>query len=264
MPDYQVINLSLRDFGFMSLLRSGELSLTLKVGVIVEYSLFFGTELHDSNINIFYPNWDGELQYVADLRIIDNSDRNENNNKNNYFYDNNNDIQISGRKRNVDFYDIMNDTRLPLVEFVSREEEHFKNKTSATPYVNFPARQTTYKHDNLVSVQNVLPSTYLHGLKNFFYTRGSIIVGSTAVLHTKTSNVPLTVELICDHIIYFFPFPIRITNQNCALESVTGGWSDLKTRGDNLRRGVEKKFSKGNFLKNHDLQLNSIGKNNIK
>ena len=73
MPNYQVINLSLKKITLKSLLRSGEISMTINAGVQVDYSFYVGAELHASHVDLFYPDWNGNLQYVADFMIIDNN-----------------------------------------------------------------------------------------------------------------------------------------------------------------------------------------------
>jgi len=228
MPNYQVSNFSLKKIDLYSFFRSGEISVTIKAGVLVENSLRVGTELHASHVDIYYPDWEGELQYIADLNIID---------------------QKPIEKLEV----IKNDSDdLFLVSNFTDIESRVNNKSvpistsssNSASYFTFPPKQSTYKHDNIVEVHNLGPKTYLNGLMDALGGRGKINVGSTAVLQIKTSNVPLTIELICDHAINLISFPIRIAKRNCALEGVAAGWGDFKSRGENLRLDTQKRFLK--------------------
>lgn len=246
MPNYEILNLSLMDVGLISLLRYGEISMTIKADVLLDNSLFMEAELHASHVDIYYPDWDGHLQYVADLMLIDSNPIAITTNENNGMLENNNcnilmeelTLTDGGGQQKLECITPNNN------EFSTNTNNTSTTTTIAPSHFTLPRRQSIYKHDNILTIQNVAPKTYLNGLKDAINNRGVLNVGASAVLQIKTSNLPLTVELVCDHDLNLLSFPIRVSKGNCVLENVVAGWGDLKERGTNLRRDIMKRFAK--------------------
>ena len=199
MPNYQVINLSLMEVSFMSFFWSGEISLVIKAGVIVDNWLFVGTELHASHVDAFYPDWNGKLQYVADLMIIDSNgtctdmkadnERRRSDEKNEH---GNKSIQKKGE---MDSNSISQQIRSGNNTFINAAVNDIDSATKSqrkmkkSSYLTFPPRQITYKHDNIVKISNLAPGTYLNGLKQALNNKGIVNAGSSAVVSQSLYHI---------------------------------------------------------------------------
>jgi len=208
------------------------ISATLVAGVQIENENIMGADIYSTIIDLYYPDWSGDLQHIGILRetkaVLPSSTTEEEK------YQCWNDIDNGG-----DGDDVCIEPRSPP-------------PTSAAPFFTIDAQGTSISDAGVVSITltDIAPKTYLKLLSDAFTARGVIEVQVSGGAHVRPSllggRVPLTLGLTCNNDLELFRFPAILTGKDCVVRGLRTGWVGLEEyafelRGQTLRRYEEKR-----------------------
>mmetsp|Transcript_16172 Transcript_16172/g.19761 ORF Transcript_16172/g.19761 Transcript_16172/m.19761 type:complete len:312 (-) Transcript_16172:58-993(-) len=262
MPMYQVTTLKFVKFD----ISYSNLAISAKIlaGIQIDNANFIGADLHSTIVDIYYPDWNGELIHIGTLKetVIEKKEK-----KNEQeCIDNNVEILPNEKIANEMNAQNLNTQR----ERKSHEDEDDRgiclphgsnNEAYSTPFFTIIPRgiSTSIPDAVTIDIENMKPKIYLNLLKDALLSRGSLEMLVSGVAHVKSPlGIPLSLGLVCDNNINLTKSPLQIVGRNCLVKSISTGWTGLKElaievkestmqmyreRGDNIMKKNNEKVS---------------------
>lgn len=206
MPLYTISNIRIKrlkvDF-------SGRIHATVQAGIEIENDNILGADLHSTVIDLYYPDWNGDLQnlgYVTETRRESTSKAC--------------DEMTSEDDRGVCLSD---------------------KGASELPFFSIGARTKSKSHPEAITVyiRNIGYKTYLNMLKDAIYGGGYLEIIASGVAHVKSPmGIPLSLGLICDNALNILQFPLQVVGKACVVEGISSGWAGLVEMGAEVRDRV--------------------------
>jgi hypothetical protein len=224
MPLYSAKDIQLINFRF-SMTRL-EFSAKILAGVEIDNDNVVGGDLYSAHVDIYYPDWNGELQNIGYLQEtkIDGQDC---------------QAQHDGEKGPVTFMPASRSTEEKNQEDrgVCISEE--KNKPS--PFFSVQSRGVSQSKSGAMTIylQDVSPKVYLNIIWHLLNQWGSIDLLVSGVAHVKSPlGVPLSLGVICDNFLDLTKRPTQIVGRDCIVERISTGWSGLEDLAPEVKERV--------------------------
>lgn len=258
MPLYQVTSLTISKlhFSFTKL----TLSATILAGVQIENANFIGADIHATIVDIYYPDWNGDLYHVGVLK------------ETNANYDNN--VCIPKHHDDGVNYDTLNE-----IDNEEEEEENYDNKpnkndneeeeddhgiclpgknddnniqssslsSSQIPFFTIQPRGISISKSDAVTiiVNDVPPRIYINFIKDAIVSKGLMEIFVSGVAHVKSPlGIPISLGIMCDNAVNLLHIPIQVIGKNCVVKSVSTGWSGLKELATEVREKAMDVYAK--------------------
>ena len=215
MPLYQIASFKIRELALTPWRL--QISSTILAGLQVHNPNLVGVNVHAANVDLWYPDWSGELQWIGYLTETEKEEASTHcrEERERYCFDH-------SMEEGEDESKCLNDEwrRLP-----------------SEPFVSIHPKRTTLSHDCAVSIRipNLRLSVYVRMLMDAITQGGEIQILASGTAHVKSQSriapnlgIPLTVGVICDNSIQVTQRPIQIVGRSCVVEGVTTGWALLK------------------------------------
>ena len=191
---------------------------TLGANVELKNDNFVAIDIHALSFDIYYADWWGETQLLAnvqDLRLRENDSSNNNNNNNNHR------ILPQGSKVHVD----KNETN--ILEASSIDVESVRMVVSEPLPIWQLQPQTFFKTYDYVLMQPIGGlATVANVLYGMIQNGGVVNVQSTGAIHIKANGqLPLTLNILCDNVLY--GFTLEMKGVHCELHRLDVGWKDI-------------------------------------
>jgi hypothetical protein len=249
MPLYQVASLKIRELTLTSLWTM-QISSTILAGLQVHNPNVIGVNIHATNVDLWYPDWKGDLQWIGYLTQTEEEDA----------------ALHCGQEREMRCLEDEQQQQTTVENNKGKDDggsqclnEEWKRLPSE-PFVSIHPRSTTISHACAVSIHipNLSPSIYFRILLDAITRGGEIQILVSGVAHVKSQSIstnlgiPLTLGVICDNSIQVTQRPIQIAGRTCVVEGVATGWTALEESTFALRerakeiyeiKGVEDKNS---------------------
>lgn len=208
MPLYTITKIRIKslkvDFG-------GRIHATAQAGIEIENDNILGADLHSTMIDLFYADWNGDLQnlgYVTETR---------------------------------------RESTLNACDEMTLEDDRgvcLSDKgSSELPFFSIGARTISKSHPEAITVylRNIDYKTYLKMLKDAIYSGGHLEIIASGVAHVKSPmGIPLSLGIICDNALNILQFPLKVVGKACVVEGISSGWAGLEETGAEVRDRVKK------------------------
>jgi len=183
------------------------ISATILAGVEIDNANVVGADIYSAHVDIYYPDWNGELQNIGYLK----------------------ETNLQDEACNVHVDDSSSSSS-------SKEDDRgrsicISDGTNPSPFFSIQSRgvSTSKPGAIVIFLQNVKPQTYLNVMKHFLFQRGSIELLVSGVAHVKSPlGIPLSLSLVCDNTIDLIKHPMQIVGKSCLIEGVSTGWTGLR------------------------------------
>ena len=219
MPLYQVASLKIREMALTSWRL--HISSTILAGLQVHNPNVIGVNIHAAYVDLWYPDWRGDLQWIGYLTETEEED-----------------AALHCREER-ELYCL--EQQRAIIEEEDEDESQCLNeewkRLPSEPFVSIYPQKTTMSHDCAISIRipNLGPSVYARMLLDAIKQRGEIQILASGVAHVKSRSsistklgLPLTLGVICDNSIQVTHRPIQIVGRKCVVEGVATGWTVLK------------------------------------
>lgn len=190
------------------------LSATIMTGVEIENENIVGADIYATIIDVYYPDWSGDLQHIGILKETQTTVENRSQCRS--------DQENGGNDDDV----CINPLSPP---------------PPSSPFFTIDAQGTSISQAGAISIflTDIPPKIYLKILSDMLTTRGVIEVRVSGGAHIRPSllggSVPLTLGLTCNNDLELFRFPARITGKDCAVRGLKTGWVGLEEYAFELR-----------------------------
>jgi len=266
-PHYQITKIRIISFSLLNLLLRWVITCTIEAEMEIDNANFIGAQVHSTIVDMYHPDWNGQLRHIGDLR-----------DKHNYHYRllyqdvyiDWKDCEESGEQS--DGEDLANifkpnfkiewngnegaggaakkdSSAEKTVDAKSSEKKVEKNKeANPTPFI-LPPRKTVLMYDNVISVQELGPRTYFAMIREFFTSPiGEIHMLSAGVAHVKTTlgpppALPVTVTVLCDNRINALAFPAEIIERTCSPVDIFPGWLAMEEQRVKLQKEIMRRYN---------------------
>lgn len=220
MPLYSVKDIHL-DHIHISPFRWMAISAKLFTGMEVHNDNVLGADLYSTHVDIYYPDWYGDLQHIGYLEETERFSKRGDCNPH------------EEDDRGMCLPDMTTSGRVSASSTTIIE-----TAITPTPFFSVQSRGMSTSNPGAITVyvQHVSPSTYLNILKNIFLQWGKIDILVSGVAHVKTPlGIPLSLGLVCDNVLDAGRIAFRsedrrslkIVGKTCALEKVSTGWTGI-------------------------------------
>ena len=285
MPLYQITSFQIKDFTFS--IYNLTLSTTILAGVQITNANIIGADLHSTIVDIYYPDWYGNLYQIGVLKETISSDFvdsegptiiNNNNNNNVCIKDNGLDddydtdeeykeitnvITTKNKKAkitkldsgNVDNIRIEDDHGICLPSNINTNENKKITTTSTKPFFTIVPKGISISKSDAVSItiRNIPPKIYLNFIKDAIMSKGLMEIYISGVAHVKSPlGIPLSLGILCDNEVHLFDIPIQVVGKNCVVKSVSTGWAGLVELAAEVRDSAMDTFTKRYSILQHD------------
>jgi len=226
MPLYSAKDIQLISFHFS--MTQFTISAKILAGVEIDNDNVIGGDLYSAHVDIYYPDWNGELQSIGYLQETKNDD-----------------AQLCQ-------LDIGNDDDgnkgdgIPVQE----EEDHgvcMTKEAKESPFFSVQSRGVSQSKSGAITIylQNVSPEIYLNIIWHMMTQWGSIDLLVSGVAHVKTPlGVPLSLGVICDNFLDLTKQPTQIVGRDCIVERISTGWGGLEDLAAEVKDRVLDYYSK--------------------
>jgi len=197
------------------------LSADMEVSVEIENENFVGVEIHATFVDLYYPDWNGELRHIGDM---------------------------------TDKYSLNNGIISNMFAWASKDID------TSIDGVRVPPRKTSSKPYNLLSIKNMTASTILNVVQNALQSGGTIDMSFSLITHVKSlinenqaGLVPLTLGLMCNNKINALAIVPQIVDRNCSIELVQPGWvKDVQGKRNDFIKEARKRHEKSGSILHKD------------
>jgi len=214
MPLYSARDIQLISFNFS--LWQLTISAKILAGVEINNENVVGGDLYSAHVDIYYPDWNGELQNIG------------------YLQETKTNIKVCS----------MDDTTS-----LQEEEDRgvcISEETKASPFFSVQPRGVSTSKPGIVTIflQDVTPKTYLNVMRHVFTQWGSIVLLVSGVAHVKSPlGVNLSLGIICDNDLDLTKHPMQIVGRSCIVERISTGWSGLTDLAAEVKDRVQDYYS---------------------
>mmetsp|Transcript_22446 Transcript_22446/g.33243 ORF Transcript_22446/g.33243 Transcript_22446/m.33243 type:complete len:293 (+) Transcript_22446:166-1044(+) len=241
MPLYSARDIQLISFHFS--LRQLTISAKILAGVEIDNENVVGGDLYSAHVDIYYPDWNGELQNIG------------------YLQETKTDIEVCSMDRYGGDKD--DDTTS-----LQKEEDRgvcISEETKPSPFFSVQSRGVSTSKPGAVTIylQNVPPKTYLNVMRHVFTQWGSIVLLVSGATHVKSPlGVHLSLGIICDNELDLTKHPIQIVGRSCIVERISTGWSGLTDLAAEVKDQVQEYYSEfdGDIFRRRAPPENNDGK----
>lgn len=208
-------------------------SAKILAGVKIENANFMGVDLHATIVDIYYPDWNGDLKHVGVLKETSND-----------------------TGENVCLKKNQEDENADLMEDDDEKNDHgicLPAINSTMPFFTIQPRSTSISKSDAVTivVNDVGAGVYLNFIKDAIISRGSMDIYVSGVAHVKSPlGIPLSLGIICDNVVNLLKFPIQIIGKSCIVGSVSTGWLGLSEMAVEVKEKAMDIFMKRSIIKN--------------
>jgi len=239
MPLYRMISIRLVTVAITSFY-SLKLSATLRAGFQIENANIIGADAHSVLVDIYYPDWNGQLVHIGKLSETVNEQvgLGEGSRGGAMLYAEANEFNDSDCQESS-MWTIKN-----TCESTHKLDSNSLND-SPGPFFTIKGRQTTSTNDEIMTIflENLEPKVYFNILRDAISNGGTIDVPTSGVAHLKASlSPPISLGVTCYNSVRFYPPPLVIEMRECAIEGVSTGWPDIEGQSDKLRNDAMKRF----------------------
>ncbi len=255
------------------------ISAKMLAGVQIDNANFIGGDLHATIVDLYYPDWNGNLVHIGVLRETSSADNNsigggaggDGNNHgsgttyNDKYKDGNEKkscvtrvnrgggyvekdrIQANSGGRKEDDHGICLPEKNSATSASSSSSSSPKIVTpSSSPFFTIQPRGiSTSKSDAVtITIDDLRPRVYLNLLKDAIVKRGSLEMSISGVAHVKSPlGIPISLGILCDNTVNLLQYPIQILGKNCVVRSISTGWAGLAELAAEVREGAMKFFT---------------------
>lgn len=213
MPLYSAKDIELKRFRFS--FTEWTVSLEILAGVEIDNGNIVGGDLYSTLVDIYYPDWHGDLQNIGYLKE-------------------------TTRSQSSDVEDDV------CSKMIGETDDHgicipSKRNGNVQPFFSVQSRgiSTTEPGAITIYLNHVPPKTYLNILKHIFTQWGSIHLLVSGVAHVKSPlGLPLSLGVICDNVLDLTRFPLQVVGKECLVERISTGWSGLEELAAEVRDRV--------------------------
>lgn len=207
MPLYSARDIKLVHFHVS--LKNMTVSAIILAGVEIENDNIVGGDIHSTLVDIYYPDWNGDLQSIGYLEETKNAE-NEECERNQLAEKGDSGICISDETSHLPFFTV-----------------HPLGISTSEPGII------------TIHLQNIAPKTYLNILKDFVIRWGSIDLLVSGGAHVKSHlGLPLSLGIICDNVLDLTKLPIQIIGKYCTIERISTGWSGMEDMASDVKDKV--------------------------
>jgi hypothetical protein len=221
MPLYSARDIQLISFHFS--LWQLTISAKILAGVEIDNGNYIGGDLYSAHVDIYYPDWNGDLQNIG------------------YLQETKTNVKVCSMDINMD------DTTTSLQE---EEEDRgvcmSAEEMKASPVFSVQPRGVSTSKPGIITIflQNVTPKTYLNVMRHVFTQWGSIVLLVSGVAHVKSPlGVNLSLGIICDNDLDLTKHPMQIVGRSCIVERISTGWSGLTDLAAEVKDRVQDYYS---------------------
>ena len=208
-------------------------------GIQIENENFVGADLHATIIDIYYPDWNGDLKHIGFAKetttatTTNKASDGEMCMKKNKDYEESKAVVLHKNKKQQmnDKANNNNDDDDHNDGICSPDDSTNKNANSSSePFFTVKPRGTSISKSNAVTifVNDMSPRVYLNFVKDAIMKSGSLELFISGVAHVKTPlGIPLSVGLMCENSVNLKLIPMEILGKNCEVRGMSPGWAGL-------------------------------------
>mmetsp|Transcript_3 Transcript_3/g.1 ORF Transcript_3/g.1 Transcript_3/m.1 type:complete len:309 (+) Transcript_3:156-1082(+) len=226
MPMYQISSFRLVMLSTsLSSFRDISLKVKLSAGIMVKNPNFVGASIYDTIIDVYYPDWYGELQHIGALRQIKSCSR--------FLQNGLRNIDEASLNASADFKNFKTETEKNKYEQCMTRSG---NPSRHNPFFVVDPLKTTVSQKDLLSllIQNLALKTifnlFYNALRGIFQTcrQHEIIITGAVQVDVKFPlgiSIPATIGIACDNYFNLMSGEFKIFSNNCKVENIALGWN---------------------------------------
>lgn len=207
MPFYKITNIRLKR---LRIDLAGRLHAIILAGIEIENDNIVGADLHSTIVNLYYPDWNGNLQHLGFAT----------------------ETKCIGSSFSSPF---------SVTHRTEKEDDRGMCLSYQDPFFTVKAKTISTSHPEAVTVyiMDVGYRTYLHMLKNAIYGGGTLDILVSGVAHVKSHiGIPLSLGIICDNTLHLLNYPMQIVGKTCVVEGISTGWTGLVEMSSEVKERV--------------------------
>lgn len=237
MPLYSARDIQLKRFRFS--FTDWTVSLEILAGVEIDNGNIVGGDLYSTLVDIYYPDWNGNLLNIGYLReTTEQDERSTTTTTDNHPVCGEDDLHSTVTVGGDDHDGILD------------QEDHGicipnqKNQKIINPQQPFFSVQsrgisTTEPGALTIYLNRIPPRIYLNILKDILTNWGSMNLLVSGVAHVKSPlGLPLSLGVICDNYLDLTKLPLQVVGKECIVERISTGWSGLEDLALEVRERV--------------------------